>query len=120
MFNLAYMHEKGLGLKRDIHLAKRFYDLAAETSAEAYLPVTVILFKLNLELLLEKFYSIFSSSPPSSSSSSTTTTTENPDSPAVDLESTWDLYLMVVLLGLIALLYTMRRQRLAIRPPPVQ
>nr|AAB52516.1 sel-1-like protein [Homo sapiens] len=29
MFNLGYMHEKGLGIKQDIHLAKRFYDMAA-------------------------------------------------------------------------------------------
>uniref|UniRef100_A0A8C7Q4G1 Uncharacterized protein n=1 Tax=Oncorhynchus mykiss TaxID=8022 RepID=A0A8C7Q4G1_ONCMY len=32
MFNLGYMHEKGLGIKQDIHLAKRFYDMAAEAS----------------------------------------------------------------------------------------
>uniref|UniRef100_A0A674AYM5 Uncharacterized protein n=1 Tax=Salmo trutta TaxID=8032 RepID=A0A674AYM5_SALTR len=31
MFNLGYMHEKGLGIKQDIHLAKRFYDMAAES-----------------------------------------------------------------------------------------
>ena len=24
MFNLGYMHELGLGMKRDIHLAKRY------------------------------------------------------------------------------------------------
>ena len=35
MFNLGYMHELGLGMKRDIHLAKRFYDMAAETSVDA-------------------------------------------------------------------------------------
>ena len=108
MFNLAYMHEKGLGLKRDIHLAKRFYDLAAETSTDAYLPVTIILFKLHLEILLEKFSSLFSST--------TTTTTKTEDTPSStslddDDGSTWDLYLMIALLGLIAILYTMRRQR---------
>merc|ERR1712203_929329 len=35
MFNLGYMHELGLGMNRDIHLAKRFYDMAAETSVDA-------------------------------------------------------------------------------------
>lgn len=35
MFNLAYMHEQGYGLSRDIHLAKRYYDLAAVTSVDA-------------------------------------------------------------------------------------
>ena len=31
MFNLAYMHENGLGIKKDLHLAKRFYDMAFDT-----------------------------------------------------------------------------------------
>ena len=35
MFNLGYMHELGHGMRQDIHLAKRFYDMAAETSADA-------------------------------------------------------------------------------------
>ncbi|XP_052269966.1 protein sel-1 homolog 1-like isoform X1 [Dreissena polymorpha] len=46
MFNLGYMHEQGLGLKQDIHLAKRFYDQAAETSGDAYIPVTLALLKM--------------------------------------------------------------------------
>lgn len=32
---LGYMHERGLGMKRDIHLAKRMYDLAAEVRCTA-------------------------------------------------------------------------------------
>ena len=55
VFNLAYMHEKGLGLRRDIHLAKRFYDLAAEASVDAYLPVTLALIKLNFLFYFEFF-----------------------------------------------------------------
>ena len=46
MFNLGYMHELGLGMKRDIHLAKRFYDMAAETSVDAKVPVAMALAKL--------------------------------------------------------------------------
>ncbi|XP_003727156.2 protein sel-1 homolog 1 isoform X2 [Strongylocentrotus purpuratus] len=46
MFNLGYMHEQGLGLKKDIHLAKRFYDMAAEASPDAYVPVMLALMKL--------------------------------------------------------------------------
>ncbi|XP_067845672.1 protein sel-1 homolog 1-like [Heptranchias perlo] len=46
MFNLAYMYEHGLGLEQDLHLAKRFYDLAAETSTDAYIPVFLALCKL--------------------------------------------------------------------------
>ncbi|CAF3665681.1 unnamed protein product [Rotaria sp. Silwood1] len=130
MFNLAYMHEKGLGLKRDIHLAKRFYDMAAETSADAYLPVSIVLFKLNLQLFWEKLTSIFFSSSSTESmttssttststiSTTTTSTTSNVNenhSTIIDFDSSWDLYLMAALLGLIGALYTIRRQRAALQ-----
>ena len=39
MFNLAWMHQHGIGMVRDAHLAKRFYDMAAETSQDAIWPV---------------------------------------------------------------------------------
>lgn len=48
MFNLGYMHEQGLGMAKDTHLAKRCYDLAAETSTDAKIPVAFALFKLSL------------------------------------------------------------------------
>lgn len=48
MFNLGYMHEQGLGMKRDWHLAKRCYDLAAETSVDAKVPVALALAKLSI------------------------------------------------------------------------
>uniref|UniRef100_A0A8D0CLA9 SEL1L adaptor subunit of SYVN1 ubiquitin ligase n=1 Tax=Scleropages formosus TaxID=113540 RepID=A0A8D0CLA9_SCLFO len=38
LFNLGYMYEKGLGVKQDVHLAKRFYDMAAESSPDAQVP----------------------------------------------------------------------------------
>lgn len=47
MFNLGYMHEQGLGMKKDWHLAKRCYDLAAETSVDAKVPVALALLKLS-------------------------------------------------------------------------
>ncbi|CAG8949117.1 hypothetical protein HYFRA_00002246 [Hymenoscyphus fraxineus] len=46
LFNLGWMHENGVGLDQDFHLAKRYYDHALETNDEAYLPVTLSLFKL--------------------------------------------------------------------------
>lgn len=46
LFNLGWMHENGVGLNQDFHLAKRYYDLALTTNEEAYLPVTLSLFKL--------------------------------------------------------------------------
>ncbi|KRX82250.1 Protein sel-1 -like protein 1 [Trichinella sp. T6] len=54
MFNLGYMHEKGIGIKQDLHLAKRFYDMALEVSADAALPVTLALVKLTILFTLEK------------------------------------------------------------------
>ncbi|KAK9238627.1 hypothetical protein V1525DRAFT_400581 [Lipomyces kononenkoae] len=48
LWNLGWMHENGLGVEQDFHLAKRFYDLALTTNSEAYLPVTLALYKLRL------------------------------------------------------------------------
>lgn len=35
-------------LMQDIHLAKRFYDLAAETSIDAHVPVALALMKMGV------------------------------------------------------------------------
>jgi SEL1 protein len=93
MYNLAYMHENGLGLKRDIHLAKRFYDLASDTASEAYIPVTLALFKLNCLFYTEflknnynKLFSLFSL-----------------------FELYWDVYLMG-LIGVLLLGYVIRQR----------
>jgi hypothetical protein len=117
-------------------LAKRFYDMAAETSADAHLPVTIVLFKLHMELFWEKLRSVFFSSSTESSATSTpaptttntntastttntntdhTTTTTTTTTTSLDFDSSWDLYLMAALLGLIGALYTMRRQRAALQ-----
>jgi SEL1 protein len=46
MWNLGWMHENGIGMDQDFHLAKRFYDQALDTNKEAYLPVQISLWKL--------------------------------------------------------------------------
>ncbi|KAK4144360.1 uncharacterized protein C8A04DRAFT_27814 [Dichotomopilus funicola] len=46
LYNLGWMHEHGVGLDQDYHLAKRFYDAAQATNQEAYLPVALSLLKL--------------------------------------------------------------------------
>lgn len=46
MWNLGWMHENGIGIVQDFHLAKRFYDQSLETNREAYLPVSLALLKL--------------------------------------------------------------------------
>jgi SEL1 protein len=49
MWNLGWMHENGIGIEQDFHLAKRHYDMALETNPrEAYLPVVLALYKLRL------------------------------------------------------------------------
>lgn len=48
LFNLGWMHENGIGLTQDFHLAKRYYDHALEVNVEAYLPVTLSLLKLRI------------------------------------------------------------------------
>lgn len=48
LFNLGWMHENGVGLTQDFHLAKRYYDHALVVNKEAYLPVTLSLLKLRM------------------------------------------------------------------------
>ncbi|KAI8822620.1 uncharacterized protein EV422DRAFT_566297 [Fimicolochytrium jonesii] len=50
MWNLGWMHEKGIGVAQDYHLAKRFYDRCLVTNPEAYLPVNLALAKLRLKM----------------------------------------------------------------------
>jgi len=46
-WNLGWMHENGVGVDQDFHLAKRHYDLALDINPrEAYLPVVLALYKL--------------------------------------------------------------------------
>ncbi|KAL2824170.1 hypothetical protein BDW59DRAFT_89155 [Aspergillus cavernicola] len=47
-WNLGWMHENGVAVEQDFHMAKRYYDLALETSGEAYLPVKLSLLKLRV------------------------------------------------------------------------
>lgn len=48
MWNLGWMHENGIGIDQDFHLAKRFYDQSGETNREAYAPVAAALLKLRI------------------------------------------------------------------------
>ena len=43
MFNLGFMHQYGIGLPADFHLAKRYFDMAKQTHPEAYVPVRLAL-----------------------------------------------------------------------------
>jgi SEL1 protein len=47
-WNLGWMHENGVAVEQDFHIAKRYYDLALETNQEAYLPVKLSLIKLRI------------------------------------------------------------------------
>ncbi|XP_035279373.1 protein sel-1 homolog 1-like [Anguilla anguilla] len=108
MFNLGYMHEKGLGIKQDIHLAKRFYDMAAEASPDAQVPVFLALCKLGLMYSLQYLRDLNLSD----------LLTQ------VDLDQLlgpeWDLYLMTVialLLGTV-IAYRQRQHQAVFRPAP--
>lgn len=97
MFNLGYMHEQGLGMKQDIHLAKRFYDMAAEASTDAKVPVALALAKLSvlfgLRYMTENDWQELTLSL----------------DPATYLGPDWDLYLITTLLGLLVLVVYLRR-----------
>ena len=102
MFNLAYMHEQGLGMKKDIHLAKRFYDLAADTNADAKIPVALALIKLQLiykfeQLREDNFFKMLMS------------LDEN-------IASNWDLYLITLVTIFLGMIIYSRRPA----PEPIQ
>ncbi|XP_073443800.1 protein sel-1 homolog 1 isoform X1 [Dendrobates tinctorius] len=107
MFNLGYMHEKGLGIKQDIHLAKRFYDMAAEASPDAQVPVFLALCKLGLLYSLQFLQELNVKEMMSQ----------------VDMDQLlgpeWDLYLMTIialLLGTV-IAYRQRQPQVIPRPP---
>ncbi|OZJ06468.1 hypothetical protein BZG36_00530 [Bifiguratus adelaidae] len=50
MWNLGWMHENGMGVAKDLHLAKRFYDQAVESNPDAYLPVMLSLVNLHVKI----------------------------------------------------------------------
>lgn len=52
------MHERGLGLAQDAHLAKRCYDLAAESSPDARLPAALALARLNAATALSQILDV--------------------------------------------------------------
>ncbi|KAI8899975.1 hypothetical protein BC833DRAFT_656626 [Globomyces pollinis-pini] len=61
MFNLGYMYEYGLGVEKDYHLAKRWYDLAMTTNPGSYLPVQIANFILHFKWILKDLYARFNS-----------------------------------------------------------
>merc|ERR1719188_2054952 len=100
MFNLGYMHELGHGMPKDIHLAKRFYDMAAETSTDAKVPVAIALAKLGIGFALSNWpYTMQSFK-----------VTISPEIYA-KFELYWDIYLLTVLVGLLGLVLLVRRPR---------
>lgn len=107
MFNLGYMHEKGLGIKQDIHLAKRFYDMAAEASPDAQVPVFLALCKLGFLYSLQYLQEL----------------NMKEMLTQVDMDQLlgpeWDLYLMTIialLLGTV-IAYRQRQPQVIPRPP---
>lgn len=50
-FQLGFMHQFGIGLPRDFHLAKRFYDLAGSSSRQAVLPALLAVISLGIHSL---------------------------------------------------------------------
>ena len=113
MFNLGYMHELGLGMKRDIHLAKRFYDMAAETSVDAKVPVALALAKLAVVFAVKNLeeLKILIGECPGSTSQLNFCVWPGPET-MESLQSYWDLYLLSLLLGLLGILMLLRRPRL--------
>jgi len=103
MFNLGYMHELGLGMKQDIHLAKRFYDMAADTSVDAKVPVYLALTKLAVIFAVKNVEDVKVIIGPETWES---------------LELYWDLYLVSLLFAALGLMLILRRPNSQRRPQP--
>ncbi|BGP21780.1 ubiquitin-protein ligase Sel1/Ubx2 [Rhodotorula toruloides] len=56
MWALGWMHETGKGVPQDFHLAKRQYDMALETSHDAYFPSTLSLISLYARALYHALF----------------------------------------------------------------
>ncbi|KAK0131805.1 Protein sel-1 1 [Merluccius polli] len=119
LFNLGYMHEKGLGIKQDIHLAKRFYDMAAEASPDAQVPVFLALCKLGLVYALQYMHDLNSKE-----IIEVLAWRVNELMTQVDLDQLlgpeWDLYLMTVIalmLGTV-IAYRQRQHQIVVPPRP--
>ena len=54
LFNLGAMHQMGRGVRKDAHLAKRFYDMASAAATEAQLPCTLALWGLRVQRCWEE------------------------------------------------------------------
>ncbi|KAI9296880.1 HCP-like protein [Neoconidiobolus thromboides FSU 785] len=59
MWNIGWMYEYGIGLPKDFHLAKRWYDQSLVSNSKAVLPVNLSLFKLRIKNILEKLKNFF-------------------------------------------------------------
>lgn len=99
MFNTAYMYERGLGVKRDLYIAKRYYDMALESSSDAFIPVSMALVKLSLLFFWDYIKSsyVYEISPDLSGS----------------IGRNWDLVLIGFIVGSLTILWVERRQRMA-------
>ncbi|XP_011500969.1 PREDICTED: protein sel-1 homolog 1 [Ceratosolen solmsi marchali] len=95
MFNLGYMHECGLGLTKDRHLAKRCYDLAAEASPDARIPVALALVKLFILFGIDYLQGL-------SAFKQLSTWDES-------FVQNWDLYLIGIFFGLLGFVIYFRR-----------
>jgi F0F1-type ATP synthase assembly protein I len=52
MWNLAFMYEYGIGVKKDLFLAKRYYDRSLEINPYASFPINLALTKLNIKVYI--------------------------------------------------------------------
>lgn len=91
MWNIGWMHENGVGVPLDFHLAKRYYDDALSNNPDASLPVSLSLIKLGAKFIFnyfsapkqgESLISFFHPKPPSQDPPS-----QEADSPALLKES---------------------------------
>lgn len=56
LFNLGIMYEHAIGVDKDFHMAKRYYDMSAHASEEAAVPVKLALAKLWIHMNIVPYF----------------------------------------------------------------
>ena len=59
MFNLGWMCQHGIGVEKDLHLSRRYFDLALQTDLQSWAPVRLAIAYLELEWWLQRNFDGF-------------------------------------------------------------
>merc|ERR1712110_55276 len=110
LYNMGYMYQHGLGLKQDLHLAKRNFDKAMEVDADAAIAVTLSLIKLAFDYAFQRFKKTSSETITSENISKTVNKINVQEFFQSLLGDFWDIILGTLLVVTLGFIWAYRRQ----------